>query len=504
MEPAWKALSDLHDVLDRYQSAGTRAATEDTRTGAAEVAGHVAHVAGHFAEPTLTPTEDAIPEAAAVAMAGALLAEPHSRRTLAVQSTASESIVIRADAALTVALSLSDDVVIALRNDIDRRVAEVLTRIRAMQTLWSRSGNPRRDPLGLHRLLFPGEADLPAIRYQRNGCRLYAIVQMKQPPPPESLSMPWHPDAPGWSALPDHRFDPSHLDDSLLRTVGRAIGVSGDALRDMLGRIVCVIPEEGAATFMARDRWRAEGWADVTGLGAPRSALDGLERLTPASLQPETWMTATPEGGVAMHNAQRVFDAVARQRVTTLLRGLYTELCARQLARHGRQPADQAALFDLPTFMRHALQPVIDWTGRPDVQAHVAQTVGVSPAAAAAALAQLRDVWSRQVDGPWCGAPSAKRPHTIVGILTAHLARVQASLSTLERHPPDPRAAHHRMLLLFFAHHVARAPLGRLWRPVNGQLPEPEDIAGAWFWPAWQRVLDVAAEPDPMLMDSDP
>lgn len=493
MEPAHKALSDLFDALDRLGSASARAASDDQRTGVAEVAGHVAHVASLWEGPTTTPSDEPPPRPVAVAMAQALFAEPHSRRTLAVQSTASESLVIRADETLADALGLSSWELDELRNDVDRRVADVLARIRAMQWLWHRAGNPRNDPTPLHRMLFPGGGDVVPTRYLHKGCRLYCIARMERPPPPESLFLPWMPGNETWDARPDHAFDPRFLDDGLVRALSRSIGRDDDATRALLASVVCVIPEAEAKSFLARDRWRSEGWSDVTGLGMARPGASWIAESAPRDTFDVTeWMARTDQGGVAVQGARRAFDTAARQRVGLMLHSLYAELCARQLADAGLPASGQPVLFDIAPYIQRVLQPLVKWTARDDVRDHVASTLDITPETASAALKRIGAAWSDLARTSWGGVPSDERPHTIQGILAAHLARVQASLAQIRRMEPDPRADHHRMLLLFFAFHVSNAPLGRLWRPEGGRVPDPEDVPGAWFWPTWRRVLDAA------------
>ena len=72
------------------------------------------------------------------------------------------------------------------------------------------------------------------------------------------------------------------------------------------------------------------------------------------------------------------------------------------------------------------------------------------------------------------------------------------SLRALLRRAPDPRAPHADMVLLFAAHYLREARIERLWLKAmsdvsqdhEGRIPPPEDIAGAWFWRIWNRLLD--------------
>lgn len=493
MEPTARALADLFAALDRLGRAHARSAEDDRRMGVAEVAGHVAHVAGQFPAPVLTADTAVPPRAVAAAIAQALFSAPHTSRTLAVASTAGELPVVRATDGLGVELGLDPTEMEALRATTDRRVADALQQIRALQWLWRRAGNPRTDPSGLAALLFPHRADLPVARFANHGSRLYAVVPMARPCPPEALYLPWLPDAPTWTAPPHGTFNARLVDDGTVRALGRAVGTTPEAARTLLARMVCVVPEGEETTFFRHDRWRSEGWAALTGLADPvpgggwLTAPAGTDELLPDGL-----LARTDDGGLAVQGARRAFDRAARARVTVLLHGLYAELCARAMQRQGIPPSGQPVLYDLAPYIQRALRPLLDGCGRADIHRHIADRHGVSVDIARAAMARLGETWTDLARASWGGAPGPDRPVTIQGLLAAHLARVQSSVERLRRMPSDPRADHHRVLLLFLAHHMVDAPIGRLWRPVDGAVPDPEDVVGRWFWPLWQRSLDAS------------
>jgi hypothetical protein len=166
-------------------------------------------------------------------------------------------------------------------------------------------------------------------------------------------------------------------------------------------------------------------------------------------------------------------------------------MCARLLTGRTIEPSQQPVLFDLDPYLQRIFQPLLDWTSNPRAHAKLAAAVGAQPDHVAVAMAQVRAAWVEAARSSWGGAPTESRPWTVQAVLAIHLALAQSSLHRVWRQDEDPRAAHHRILLLFFAHYMAGAPLARLWKSENGKLPPPEDVVGQWFWGTWLRVLDA-------------
>lgn len=485
------AVAELFDALAMHGRAAARG-TDDVRTTAVTVGGHVATVATlaepHRAKPTAASKP---PRAVALAMAQAIFSAPHLSRTLSVYTTASEHVVFHPSEALAEALGLSELQLEEVRNEIDLKVAQVLRRSRVLHWLWHRAGNPRVQPDPLFHMLFPGAVGPTADHFSYRGNRLYAVVDQPHPPPPEALYLQWLPGQERWTCVPDTHFHSRYLDPALTTTIGRAVGMEPAAIASVLDDMVCTVPLADEDAFTMRDRWRNEGWAELTGLGVPTPGSAWLTLpLAADAVDPEGWI-AVQEEGLVLQAPARVFDRLAMTRLTAMMHGLYAELCARLLAGRKLDAVDQSWIFDLDPYIQRVLQPLLDWAASPSTRAVIADVLQVDRDHVGAALAKVREGWLKQARTSWGGAPTPERPYTVQGILAAHLAATQASLSSAYHRPPDARADHHRILLLFFASYMQQASLGRLWRPVDGKVPPVEDVVGTWFWPTWSRVLDA-------------
>ncbi|MCB9680775.1 MAG: hypothetical protein H6733_04820 [Alphaproteobacteria bacterium] len=491
MDDLSTAVANLFEALARHDRLLARGDVDESRQTGIEVGGHVAHVVSIAGRPARGWLPEAPPRPVAVAMARALFSVPHLSRTLSVYTTASETVVFQPTESLAEALGLPLWHLEEIRGDIDLGVAKVLKQSRALHWFWQRAGNPRVQPEGLFGLLFPGATDPQIHHFGYRGCRMYAVFEQSHPPPPEALFLRWLPGSERWTCMPDSHFAARYLDPSTVRAVCRAVGADEAEVRQMLDNTVCAVPADGEQEFIRRDRWRSEGWSALTGLG---EATPGTEWVTlplaPDAIAPDEWLVQTP-AGLALQGPRRIFDRHAMTRLTALMHGIYAEMAARLLAGDRIDPATQAWLFDLDPYIQRTLQPMLDWATNAATHRHLAGLVGAEPAHVGAAMAQVRDDWLRSARTSWGGAPTEQRPYTVQSILASHLAVVQSSLHRVYRQEADDRAAHHRILLLFFAHYVQSAPLGRLWRPVDGRLPPVEDVVGEWFWGTWQRVLEA-------------
>ncbi len=489
MEPTPSAVADLFAALARHARLIARGDMDDSRRTGIEIGGHVAHVAGLAGRPMRTQADGPPPRAVALAMAKALYSVPHMSRTLSVYSTRHDAPLFDVTPSMSDALGLTAAELEEIRTDIDLRVSGVLKQTRALHWLWQRAGNPRLQPEALFHMLFPGAVGAPAQRFTHRGCRLYALIDEEVPPPREALYLPWLPESGRWSCVPDTHFAARFVDPATIRGVCRGIGASEEEVRDLLDQMVCTVPSAEHNTFLDHDRWRGEGWAALTGLGRahPSAAWVSLP-LASDGLPPDGWI-AQGEGGLALSDARRVFDRHAMSRVTIMMQGLYAELCARVLLGETIAPDRQAALFDLAPYVQRCLQPLLDWAAAPATHREIADQIGADVRHVGAALATVREGWLKAARASWGGVPTEERPYTVQSILVTHLAITQASLFRAWRMEADNRAPHHRVLLLFFAHYAAAAPVGRLWRPENGRLPPPEDVIAEWFWGTWQRVL---------------
>lgn len=494
MDDTSLAVAALFGALDLLGRARTRGDQARIAAGEREVDQALRHVVSVVGRPLRVRIDAAPPRPVAVAMAQAMFSLPHLARTLSVDTTISDLPVVSVGPGLSEALGLPLWELEEIRGDVDLRVADAFKQLRTLNWLWARFPNPRLRPDALFHTLFPGNVGPQASHFARRGGRLYAVVPQDAPPPPESLYLRWLPGSTQWTCLPDSHFDARYVDAGLIRALERAVGADPEEARRILDNLVCTIPRREEESFVAQDRWRSEGWAALTRLGA---AWPGSEWLTlplaADAIAPEGWIERTDKG-LSLRSPRRVFDRHAMTRVTALVHGLYAEICARALSREAPGPGDLAVLFDLSPYVQRALQPMLDWTASSATHAALARTLGVEPSHVGAALAQVRGLWLQAAGQSWGGVPREDRPYTVQTLLAAHLALTHASLTRVLERPPDPRAAHTKVALLFFAHYHQDAPLGRLWRVEDGVLPPPEDVMGEWFWGTWQRVLQVAQE----------
>jgi hypothetical protein len=345
MQSTTDALGALFAGLDALGQRRTTGTAADVDADLAEVVASVDTIAGATMRPMNTSSVMPPPRAVGVAMAHALFTAPHLVATMSAQTTISDAHSFMPSDALADALALPRWEIDDLREEVDYRVSTLLKRMRALQWLWTRQDHPRLNPGPLVATLFPGAPPDTPVHFSRSRLRLYAAIDAPNPPDTSSLYLTWRSDARTWPADPDLRFDARYVDTSVLRSLGRALGTTADEARDMLAEIVCVIPKSARDAFITHDRWRADGWADLTGIGAGDASW--LTRTLAAdALDDEGWLEGTSEG-VAVRSARRVFDRHALARMTTIYQQSLAELCARTLARSDASEADVAATFDL-------------------------------------------------------------------------------------------------------------------------------------------------------------
>lgn len=490
METNQEAQERMFASLDqraRLRALGDEAAV---RSLDVEIEQHVARLgeasASRPASRTAVP-----PRPVALAMAHALFAAPHLGRTLSSAPLAGSFPGFRANQALSDVLGVPHWELEPLREAVDLKVSSILRQRRSLLWLWQRSGDPAQQPRALYETLFPTNGGTPPQRFERRGARLYAVFADPLPLPADALYLRWIAPHRPEALWPDDTFQARYVDESLVRALGRGLGVNADEAPELLDNLVCVVPATDDSRFVRLDRWRSEGWSDITGLarGADAPAWITLP-LAPDALDDDLPVERTPEG-VVTRNPRRVFDRQATTRITAVVQGLYAALCARMIAGEPLDGAALARLFDLGPHIQRALQPLLDWPASPAAQAHVAAKLDVSLDDAAGTLALVRDVWLKAAHASWGGRPSPERPVTVQTVLASHIAATSWSLTRRWREPGDRRVPHQPILLLFFASYVQQAALSRLWRAPDGTLPPPEDVIGEWFPVLWRRVLDI-------------
>jgi hypothetical protein len=460
------------------------------------------------------PTIDALagppPRAVAVAMASAIYCQPHLGvifgDVACVGTDEFESpygieperpLVMNTDA-LGEALGLQAWELDDIREDVDRRVGLVLKQARALRWLWNHFGLPEASCEGLFRVLFPGAPGrISHLAMVRRGAQLYALVQQELPPQPEALFLPWTVIAADRAFHPLRTFGGRYVNNNVRRSLARGIGADDDEVVELLDRMVTVLPRTGTGVWLARDAWRARGFAMITDLPAAYSQNAWLAQpIEPEDVAFTSFLKREGDKLVAF-DAAVAFDTLAVARVDEMIRQLYGEILARmQLAdsAHPRHtPADLIPL-DVERHLRAVLKPLLDWAESPRSAAWVAGNVGMSVESCAKALADVRSAWEAQLDAAWVGAPADGEPKNAQWLIASHLMVVRNGLFNVITRPTDPRAPHRDVALLFSAFYLGHQPLERLWAEANESTTWPAharltDPVGMWFWGTWQRIL---------------
>lgn len=367
---------------------------------------------------------------------------------------------------------------------LDRRAARHLRQARALDWMWTRFGLDRRGSAGdLGRLLLPGRGT--RVGLVRRGAQLYCVVE-GVPAGAASIFLPWRSD-PALPPAASGMFRARAVDPGLRAALGRAVGADAAELDLLLESMVCAVAD-GAA--VEADGWRASGRAALTALGLPYTAGRWLARAPrEEEITWRRWLEARGGGLRARVEPHLVFDGLAARRAEVMLRCLYAGL----LSEPAGGPAPWALdLLDVGGHLAAVLRPLIEWPRDPAVHRRVAEALGLPITGVAEALARLADGWARHAERIWLAPPDAERPYTVHGVLTEHLVALAA---TLRRH--GGRRDPGEVVRLFAGHHLARAPVERLWlgglsdMPHDEGVPPPEDLPGAWFPTCWRRLREV-------------
>ena len=446
------------------------------------------------------------PRAAAVAMAMALFSQPHFAATLSTDeaslSRAPDPPLVVPNEALEEALGLSQWELEDIREEVDRRVGDVLLQARALKWLTSHFDVDGGNHEGLFRVLFPGlnPEQLGQVELIRRGGRLYAVVDQSQLPP-STLFLNWAVPAetPGYS--PTGTFDGRYVDVALRRSLARGIGVDEDKVAERLSHIVTIIPRRSRDAFLQHDGWRSSGFACVTQLGSSYTRSTWLTReLSPEMVDHSQWLRVHGDK-VEVRRVRAVFSLFAQQRVNDMMKQLYGEMMAQIHHEVGRPTLRGEAhphrmtdlvLYDFGRHLRAVLEPLTDWAASGETSKFLAERFSVEADVMKSTLTEVAAAWSRHLDKGWCGAPAAGRTQSARSVLSLHMIHTHGALRRLYHRMPDPRAEHRDILMLYAGHYLATSPAERLWDEDDPTLPPGGDPVGAWFWGSWLRILDAS------------
>lgn len=463
-----------------YERAGTQTATELCRL--------VYGLGETYRASTRFARTDRPPRRVSVALALALSSGPHIDQTLArvlnVTPPTARPTGFHADAIASV-LGIPQWEIDDLRDEADRRAAFALKQARVAAWLHGRV-DTGVEPTRLLAQLAPALGGA-AVRWQRQGTRLYGLLAgLPARTPAEVLG--WLP--PRGEPLP--RVRARYLDAALRRGLARAIGAELTEVDALVESVVALIPEDGAAVAIARDRWRSEGWAALTGIG------DGHVSDALVSVGDETgwrqWLRLDGAKLVVKSDARAVFDAVGALRCNQLA----WSLAAGQLARivdgsANIQPdAEDLDLLDFSHHLRAVVEPLLHWVVSPDTHRRIASELGTDPPVVTRTFVEIAGEWVAQADTAWIGPPREDAPGVQTLLLRHALAlRASAVRVSAEAVDEDMRGA----VRLFVAHYARESRVERLWRwsgPETGgvALGWTDDPLGEWFPVLWTRLAD--------------
>ena len=511
-------MSELVRLLEQRATVGGRRRQLDVQIAAtAAQAGSALYRA-----PDESPLDHAVPKRVATAMALAVLSAPHFTITLPPpvrggfrveepHRRTPDHAPIVPNEALEKALGLSAWEIDELREEVDRRAGRALKLLRTVNWLWSYFQLPSRvddeafrGPT-LSRVLFPGAQD-PHPALIRRGGHLYLSLEVEPVDQPIALFLPWLAPDP---AMGPTSFRSRSVDAGLRHRIARGLGGDEDEIAELLESMIALVPKQGVGRWLQTDQWRTHGYAALTDLGATYSLGDWLVRpLAPDGADWRVWIRSGPDGLRLKNTPAKIFDALALPRVAAMARLVY----AATLASVDRDASDPQVVFrpedvdllDVPRHIRAVLAPLTAWAGRASTHRHVAKELGVPLDEVTALFEPVQAEGQQHAATSWCGAPGSRAP-SIQTLLLEHVLTLNVSLRSLLRRAPDPRVPHADMVMLFAAHYLREARIERLWlRSMSdvvdghdGRIPPPEDIAGAWFWRTWVRLLDEV-DPDPV------
>ncbi|MCA9494236.1 MAG: hypothetical protein KC621_30120 [Myxococcales bacterium] len=505
-------MAELVRLLEERAAAEPGASRHDLDREIARVAAQAGSAL--YRAPDERPLVEAAPKRVATAMALAMLSAPHFSATIprpirggvAVDEPhrrSADPAPIVANEALEKSLGLSAWEIDELREEVDRRAGKALKLLRTVNWLWSyfqlpsQATEPSRGST-LARVLFPG-AEEPGPSLVRRGGHLYLALDLEPVDQPIALFLPWLAPDP---ALGPTAFRSRSVDAGLRHRIARGVGGDDDEIAELLESMVALVPRKGTDRWLQTDQWGTHGYAALTDLGATYSIGDWLVRpLSPDAADWRAWIRSGPEGLRLKTTPAKVFDALALPRVSAMTRLVYAATLA-SVDRDASDPnvvlrPEDVDLLDIPRHIRAVLQPLMAWSGRASTHRLVAKELGAPIEDVVALFAQVQQEWHHHASASWWGAPGSRAP-SIQTLLLEHTLTLNVSLRALLRRAPDPRAPHADMVLLFAAHYLREARIERLWLKAmsdvsqdhEGRIPPPEDIAGAWFWRIWNRLLD--------------
>lgn len=470
------ALDARRQALGRGDEAGAIVASE-------EVMRRVEGAGVALLPPMMERQDGPPPQHIARILIRSLFSAPHLAHTLGYPGTLGDPVPFRLSPALADAVGLELSALEEEREAADRDTTHALRRTQALRWLWGRSADPTTQPVGLSSLLFPGRP--PASGFLRRGGRLYGLFDTREAMPPESLFLPWLPARTDDALWPDAAFALSEIEPAARRQLGTALGLDADVVGQLLDGMICAVPSVDTNPYIHRDRWRNEGWADLTGLGRCEDVpFWATWPLAADAFEEDAIFTRS---GLHLEAARKAFHRHALGRAEALLKAHLADLSARVLTGEGKSATRRALLYDIGHALQRVLRPLLLWPTQPETAAWVAQRHQLSEAATAQVLHDLSAIW-RESSQAWC---DTSRPHSVAIVLLRHLVVSRAALLRTMSHPGHPRYGHARVALVFFATASAALPASRLWRAQLGAPPGPEDLLAQWFYPLWRQLIEV-------------
>lgn len=421
--------------------------------------------------------EDPPPRRIAVAMALAVLSQPHLVQTF---STSATPALLVSTEVLEQALGLSAWEIDELREEVDRRAGWMVKQQLMVSWLGTR---PAQEQLVTQ--LFPGmELEEATVHFLRSQ----VVVTAKLPPTPSSaLHLPW---LGREDTGPLHAFRGRYVDAGLKRSMNRSLGLTEDEIVRLLERAVTLFPEASLAEWMRLERYRTEGFAGLTELGARYSRLCWLSTAEGHANRWREWI-ATGEGEARTLDPDRSFDTLLQLRVQGMLEALKEDILARRLV--GALSSQQMlSLLDLGPHIDAVVAPLLRWARARGSAMELAQRVELELEEARTVLKAVHDAWASRARS-WSRLEADGFQDSPHAGWMRRLVRFDAVLDGLLERPPVGQP-HAEVVVLFAGHFLEEAPLDHTLVTSSDDSRSVGWALGYWFWPTWLRLLDAMEE----------
>lgn len=450
------------------------------------------------------------PRRVALAMALAILAQPHlsvtfsdldpvgEDNTVRLIRPYSESPLIIDTENLCEALALSAWELDQLREEIDRNVSYLLKQQRALRWLWARYAEPKDDAEGLLSILFSGISSAESRLYGIGG-QLYGLLDGQCLQGPNALYTPFLNAQNQDGIRPRGTFVGKFLDSSLIHNLAKGIGADEEETLSLLHNMISCVPRDKSHAYVGRDMWRIMGFDRMTHLTQGYSATQWLTApLDPKGVHPMNSWIDVGNGLIDVPLAEHRFDSLVIPRIQMLMNQTLAQNLTQLLiedhpvstsSKHPWVSLNDIDLLALKRHMNSVVAPVLSWpksvTGAQNI-ATISEGTGLS---VAEIQKQITEIWTQRYQSLWISAPKASGHQSTLTRLIAHQCRRVVSHRKIWHRSPIYGLPHRHVMALFSGFYFSEIPLERCWHEAGDA--QGADPVGQWFWPTWQHILNT-------------